>query len=111
MTLPMTMSSVTTTELAALLAGETPVTLVDVRERHEWNAGHLPGAVHLPMSELVQRHEELRSLDGPVHIVCQSGSRSARCTEFLAQNGHPAVNVLGGTGAWQRGGGELSFSA
>ena len=109
MTTPLTARAVTTGELASRLAGGEPIALVDVRERVEWDAGHIPGALHLPMSELAARHEELRALPGPVHLVCRSGSRSARCAAFLAQAGHDVVDVLGGTGTWVGEGRPLAF--
>jgi len=76
-----------------------PGTLLDVRDDHEWVAGHAPGAVHIPLVELPQRLGEL-DLDGPLHVVCRSGGRSARAVAWLAQNGVDAVNVDGGMGAW-----------
>ncbi|GGM10741.1 rhodanese-like domain-containing protein [Nakamurella endophytica] len=73
--------------------------LLDVREDDEWVAGHAPGAVHLPMTELAGRLDEVP--DGsPVYVVCRSGGRSARVTEYLNGNGWDAVNVAGGMTAW-----------
>lgn len=109
MTSQMTIPCVTTDDLGELLARDAAATVIDVRERVEWVAGHVPGAVHLPMSELVQRHEELRARRAPLYLICQSGSRSARCAEYLATAGHDVVNVLGGTGAWVRSGRALDF--
>lgn len=74
--------------------------LLDVRETDEWTAGHAPDAQHLPMSELTARLVELPDAD-PLYVICRSGGRSARVTAFLAQQGHPAVNVDGGMLAWQ----------
>ncbi|ROP44886.1 rhodanese-like domain-containing protein [Pseudokineococcus lusitanus] len=72
--------------------------LVDVREQDEWDAGHAPDAVHIPMGELPDRLGELP--EGDVHVVCRSGGRSARATAWLQQNGVDAVDVAGGMGAW-----------
>ena len=72
--------------------------LVDVREQDEWNAGHAPDAVHIPMGELPDRLGELP--EGDVHGVCRSGGRSARASAWLQQNGVDAVDVAGGMGAW-----------
>ena len=77
--------------------------LVDVREAHEWQAGHAPNAVHLPMSELIARIGELPPSD-PMYVVCAVGSRSARVVAYLTQQGYPAVNVAGGMRAWQAAG-------
>lgn len=74
--------------------------LVDVREDDEWQAGHAPGAVHLPMSGLPDRFAELPS-GRPLAVVCRSGHRSAQVTAYLVAHGVPARNVEGGMLAWQ----------
>lgn len=73
--------------------------LLDVREDEEWAAGRAPSAVHLPMSELVQRIDEVPT-DRPVAVVCRSGHRSAQVTAYLVANGRTARNVDGGMSAW-----------
>lgn len=78
--------------------------LVDVRERDEWDAGHAPGATFLPLSELAERFSELPA-DTRLLVVCHSGVRSARATEFLRGKGLDAVNVAGGMVGWSRAGG------
>lgn len=79
------------------------VVMLDVREAEEWDAGHAPGARHLPMSELTGRMAEVPAED-PLYVVCRSGGRSARVVEFLVAQGHPAVNVDGGMQQWAAGG-------
>ncbi|MDQ3762234.1 MAG: rhodanese-like domain-containing protein [Actinomycetota bacterium] len=76
--------------------------LLDVRENDEWTAGHAPTAVHVPMGQVPQRLDELATTlpDRPVHVVCRSGTRSARVTAYLTQAGWDAVNVDGGMRAW-----------
>ncbi|HEU0089235.1 MAG TPA: rhodanese-like domain-containing protein [Pseudonocardiaceae bacterium] len=78
------------------------VVLLDVREDDEWEAGHAPQAVHVPMGQVPQRLEEIAAAfpDPPVHVVCRSGMRSAQVTGFLSGVGLPAVNVDGGMQAW-----------
>lgn len=76
------------------------VTLLDVREQDEWDAGHAPGALHIPMSELAGRLDELPG-DQDVYVVCRTGSRSARVTAYLNGNGWDATNIDGGMHAWQ----------
>lgn len=75
--------------------------LLDVREDEEWEAGHAPGAVHLPMSEIQQRLAEVPA-DVPVAVVCRVGSRSGQVVAWLRQQGYDASNVEGGMLAWQR---------
>ena len=73
--------------------------VLDVRENHEWAEGHIPGAVHIPLGELLERKDEL---DPAVQtlVVCHMGGRSARATAYLVANGHQAVNLAGGMDAW-----------
>jgi len=73
---------------------------LDVREPDEWQAGHAPTAVHIPMSELAARLGELPSDQDPLYVICRSGGRSAKVVAFLAEQGYPAVNVSGGMRAW-----------
>jgi rhodanese-related sulfurtransferase len=76
--------------------------VLDVREDDEWAARHVAGAVHIPLGEVPVRFGELGELSQarPVHVICRSGSRSARAVEWLAEHDVPAVNVGGGTKAW-----------
>jgi rhodanese-related sulfurtransferase len=89
------------------LAGMAMPILVDVRERHEFAAVRAPGAVLYPTSSFLLRFEELPR-DRPIHVVCQSGSRSAAVTAFLLRKGFPDVaSVAGGMDAWERAGLEV----
>ncbi|MGT2754360.1 rhodanese-like domain-containing protein [Streptococcus ovis] len=90
--------TISITELKTLLDTET-INLIDVRETDEFAAGHVPGAINLPLSELVSRYTELDT-DKPYHIICQMGGRSAQACAFLASEGCDVTNVNGGTGAW-----------
>lgn len=74
------------------------VPLVDVREADEFAAGHVPGAVNLPLSTLGERLDELP--EGPFDVICQAGGRSARAAQALEARGYDATNVDGGTGEW-----------
>ncbi|WP_250448365.1 rhodanese-like domain-containing protein [Actinotalea sp. C106] len=81
-----------------------PVTVVDVREDHEYAAGHVPGALSIPLTQFVDRVGEVTSLPGEVYVICESGGRSAQVTAWLSQQGHDVANVAGGTGAWRSSG-------
>lgn len=76
--------------------------LLDVRENDEWAAGHAPGAVHVPMGQVLARLDEIAAAltERPVYVMCRSGGRSARVTAFLVQSGWEVVNVGGGMRAW-----------
>jgi rhodanese-related sulfurtransferase len=74
--------------------------LLDVREQDEWNAGHAPGAVHIPLSDLPARYGELDA-DAQILVMCHSGGRSARATQWLNDAvGFEATNLDGGIVAW-----------
>lgn len=78
--------------------------ILDVRRQDEWDAGHAPTAVHIPIDELSDRLAELPATDGPIPVVCRGGGRSSRATKWLNENGHSAVNVTGGMKAWHASG-------
>jgi rhodanese-related sulfurtransferase len=73
--------------------------LLDVREPEEFDAGHAPTAVHVPLGDLAQRVGELPTT-GTVVCVCRSGGRSAIAAEQLRAGGRDACNLLGGMLAW-----------
>jgi rhodanese-related sulfurtransferase len=76
--------------------------VLDVREPVEWAYGHIEGALHIPMSELPARVDELP--DDQTLVVCKVGSRSARVVAWLAQQGRDAVNLDGGMLDWEAAG-------
>ena len=80
--------------------------VLDVREPHEWDEGHAPGATSIPLSELNERVGEVPT-DRPVLVVCHSGMRSARATDALRGVGVDARNVVGGMLAWRDAGGTV----
>jgi rhodanese-related sulfurtransferase len=73
--------------------------LLDVREGDEWAAGHIDGAVHVPLGDVPARLVELPAAD-PLYVICRSGSRSGRAVAWLDRQGIAAVNVAGGMQAW-----------
>lgn len=76
--------------------------LVDVREAHEWADGHIPGAIHLPLSELSARVGDLPQ-GKPVILYCLSGGRSGQAFTWLKSAGHPVeAHMGGGISAWRR---------
>lgn len=77
------------------------LTILDVREPHEWGAGHIDGAVHIPVRELPERVGEFSAVEPEqTLVVCRSGGRSAQATAYLLQHGYDAVNLAGGMSDW-----------
>ncbi len=86
--------------------GSRPV-VVDVREPWEYQQGHVPGAMLMPLGQLSMRLGEL-DLEKPVAVICATGSRSQSASALLGQKGFKTVyNVVGGTTMWARSGLEL----
>lgn len=83
---------------------ETDVQYVDCRELDEWNAGHMPGSVHIPLGQMAFRKGELDPAK-PVVVVCRSGNRSLTGGEILLNGGFTDVKSLaGGLIAWAQAG-------
>jgi molybdopterin/thiamine biosynthesis adenylyltransferase/rhodanese-related sulfurtransferase len=75
-------------------------TIVDVREPHEFEAGCLPGSLHIPLGELPGRFAEIPAEATPV-FICRGGGRSLQACHFALRSGRPAVvNLEGGLKAW-----------
>jgi rhodanese-related sulfurtransferase len=69
--------------------------LLDVREPDEYAAGHVAGAINVPLSQLRARHGEVPR-DRKLAVYCAAGQRAYYATRFLLQNGHDAANLSGG---------------
>jgi rhodanese-related sulfurtransferase len=80
--------------------------LLDVREDSEFELGHAPGALHVPLAEIPDRLEDVAK-DRRIVCVCRSGVRSARAGHFLLEQGFDAVNLEGGMIAWAESGAAL----
>ncbi|HYJ21699.1 MAG TPA: rhodanese-like domain-containing protein [Solirubrobacterales bacterium] len=77
--------------------------LIDVRVDHEWEAGHLPGATHLPLAELNERTGEIDK-DRPVVLYCRGGNRSTMAAAALADAGYDAAKLSEGIVGWDEAG-------
>jgi rhodanese-related sulfurtransferase len=73
------------------------VSVVDVREPDEYVAGHIPGAVNVPLSLVPLRFNELDKAETQ-YLICEAGVRSAQACAYLEQQGFDVVNIAGGTG-------------
>ena len=82
-------------QLEYLLDGERTFTLLDVRTKEEYEAGHLLGAVNLPYERLDEA-ELMLEKDRTVIVYCAYGGQSLLAARELAGHGYDAVNALGG---------------
>lgn len=86
--------SVTAAELAA---NKGKISLIDIREKGEFQGGRIPGAKNIPMGTLLGQPDKYLSKETEYHIVCRSGSRSRRVSGKLSKLGYRIVNVSNGT--------------
>jgi rhodanese-related sulfurtransferase len=93
----MEIETIDVSQLPAALEGG--ATLVDVREDHEYEDGHVPGAVLIPLGDLPDRLGDLPS-DDAFYVMCRTAGRSGRAVEMLVQKGFDARLVEGGIIAW-----------
>ncbi|MFO7957585.1 MAG: FAD-dependent oxidoreductase [Candidatus Brocadiia bacterium] len=75
-------------------------TVLDVRSEREFQAGHIPGAVNIPLDELRDRLDEIPQ-DGPIAVACAVGLRAYLACRILDQNGFDVANVPGGYRTWR----------
>ena len=89
-------------DLAHWVLSAEPMTVVDVRDEHEWTQGHVPGAVHLYVPDVPGRVDEI-SHDAPVAVHCASGYRAGIAASLLEQAGlKRIIHVHGEYSDWDR---------
>ncbi len=92
--------NITARELQALMADGQPLVLADVRTQEEYDAGHIPGSLHLPLDEITQWSKTLDP-DTRICCICAIGGRSADAAETLVKAGFSDVyNLTGGMNGW-----------
>ena len=91
---PQTIRQLEPTDLVALNGQSAPV-VIDVRQANEWNAGHLSGAMHIPLGRLESRVSEIPK-GRPLAMQCQGGTRSAIAASLLKRAGFADVSNLAG---------------
>ncbi|GKU23897.1 rhodanese-like domain-containing protein [Clostridium folliculivorans] len=78
------------------------INLIDIREPYEYEDGHIPKAMNIPMGTILRDPEKYLDKEKEYHIICQSGGRSAKTCSELSTRGYKVVNVSGGTGSYLR---------
>lgn len=77
-----------------------PLFILDVREPDEYESGHIPGAVHIPLGEVEDRAEELNR-ETLIYLICHSGRRSELAAQKLKEKGfHQLMNIVSGMNSW-----------
>ena len=66
--------------------------ILDVRTQKEWDKGHIKNTLHIPLNELNNRVNEVKQLNKPIIVCCESGVRSAKAAKFLNLNNIDATN-------------------
>lgn len=94
------MKEISAKEVQQALANGQMLKIIDVREVDEVQAGHIPGVMNMPLGLLEFRMHELNKNE-PYIIVCRSGARSGRATQFLESQGFDVTNMVGGMLAWE----------
>jgi rhodanese-related sulfurtransferase len=96
----MSLEHLSPTDVAALLATDTPPIVIDVREPWEYDIAHLAGSVLIPLSTLPTRVETLDPMQRYA-LLCHHGMRSEMAGNWLAQHGFTQlINIDGGIDAW-----------
>jgi rhodanese-related sulfurtransferase len=90
-------------DVEELHARDEGVQVLDVRERSEWDAGHIPGSVFTPYHDVTGIPDGIDP-SRPVAVICSSGQRSALAASLLKRHGAAdAIHVAdGGVGTWER---------
>ncbi|OTN89767.1 hypothetical protein A5819_002265 [Enterococcus sp. 7E2_DIV0204] len=89
-------NATSTTELQQKLASKPEI--LDVREKTEFAAGHIPGAKNNPLGKIASYKAKENQ---PVYVICQSGMRSRQAVKKLKAKGIDAINVKCGMSAWR----------
>lgn len=76
------------------------IALVDVRTDEEYQAGHLPGSVHLELAKAEQLPGLLPDKSQPLYVYCHSGIRSEQACRVFRALGYETVKNIGGIAAW-----------
>ena len=89
-------------EAKALMDSESGYIIIDAREQHEYDEGHIPGAILIPYGEIADRAEkELPDKDQLILVYCRSGRRSKIAAEELVKLGYTNVKEFGGIIDWE----------
>ncbi|WP_409251717.1 rhodanese-like domain-containing protein [Bacillus sp. SCS-153A] len=92
--------TITTDELKKKLEQGETLEMVDVREDEEVEEGMIPQAKHIKMGEIPESLDKFDK-DKEYILICRSGNRSGKVSQFLHEKGYKVVNMEGGMLAWE----------
>lgn len=92
-----------TTELPQISREDLPddAVILDVRAQAQWDEGHAPGAVHIPLDQLAARLADLPTVAGALPVTCGGGSKGKKATALLLEHGVDAAELRGGMRGWK----------
>lgn len=93
---------ITAEEAKAIMEEQETEIVLDVREQEEYDSGHIPGAILLPVGTIEEESaaEVIPAKDTTVLVYCRSGNRSKTASAALAELGYTAVYEFGGIQDW-----------
>lgn len=94
------MKEITAKEVESLMNEGRSFNFIDVREVDEVAEGKIPGAMNIPLGLVEFRMHELEKSKEYI-MVCRSGGRSGRATQFLESYGYNVINLQGGMLSWE----------
>ena len=94
------MKEILSNEVNALLKGNLPVHIIDVREADEVKAGKIPNALNIPLGLVEFRMQDLDKSKEYI-MVCRSGGRSSMAAQLLEDHGYKVLNMVGGMNEWE----------
>ena len=93
--------NITAEEAKQIMDNEEGYIILDVREQDEYDAGHIPGAILIPYTQIAEKAEEvLTDKDQLILVYCRSGRRSKIAAEALAELGYTNIKEFGGIIDW-----------
>lgn len=95
-----TIPEISLADFSRKVEGNEHIKILDVREKDEFEDAHIPGAIHIPLSEVEARMGELPK-EAAIYIICHSGRRSGIAGDMMAKNGFGSLyNVVPGMNEW-----------
>ncbi len=93
--------TISAAEAKTMMETQTDYVILDVRAQSEYDSGHIPGAMLIPLPELAERaEEELTSKDQLILVYCRSGNRSRTAAATLQSLGYTNIIDFGGINSW-----------